>query len=59
MEKTEKTHSVLVISVSSYTYYLHVLQITQLAKTTDLLVQQYSWYIIGLLLPINGGVGIC
>ena len=39
----KKTHSV-VIFVSSYTYYLHVLQITQWDKTTDLLIQPYSWF---------------
>ena len=62
MEKTEKTHSVLVIPVSSYTYYLHVLQITQLAKTTDLLIQPYSWYIMAFycqLMETHCMVGIC
>ena len=43
---SEETHSVLVIFVSSYTYYLHVLQITQWDKTTDLLIQPYSWFIM-------------
>ena len=43
---SEETHSVLVIFVSLYTYYLHVLQITQWDKTTDLLIQPYSWFIM-------------